>query len=79
MNFLINYFKIFIIIKIFNKINEDFMTCNKDVPSSTKSVYLDFYLNIRWQNGVSIESLIPKFKGGVAYSRPNKRFWYFNP
>jgi hypothetical protein len=48
-----------IIAKIYNdfKISQKFM---KNIPSFTKDMNLDFYLNIRWQNGVPMEILIPR-------------------
>jgi hypothetical protein len=40
--------------------HENFMTCNRYIPSSTKNINLDFYQDIRLQNGVAMERLIPR-------------------
>jgi hypothetical protein len=37
--------------------HENFTTCNKYIPSSTKNINLGFYQDIRLQNGVSMEML----------------------
>jgi hypothetical protein len=38
--------------------HENFTTCNKYIPSSTKNINLDFYQDIGLQNGVSMGMLI---------------------
>jgi hypothetical protein len=39
--------------------HENFTTCNRYIPSSTRNVSLDLYQDIRFQNGVSMGRLIP--------------------
>jgi hypothetical protein len=51
--------QIFTIVKNFYKICENFRTCGGYILPSIKNINLDFYLNIRWKNGVSMKSLIP--------------------
>jgi hypothetical protein len=38
--------------------HEKFTTCTRYISSSTKNINLDFYKEIRLQNGVSTEMLI---------------------
>jgi hypothetical protein len=39
---------------------ENFTAPNRYIPSFAINVGFKFYLNIRWQNWVSMESLIPQ-------------------
>jgi hypothetical protein len=39
---------------------ENFTTCNRYIPSFTKNINLDFYQDIRLQNGMSMEMLISR-------------------
>jgi hypothetical protein len=60
MNFLNNHFKDS---KKFQKncaMHENFVTCNRYIPSSTKNINLDFYQDIRLENGVSMIRPIPR-------------------
>jgi hypothetical protein len=36
--------------------HENFMTCNRYIPLSTINMSLGFYVNIKWQNGVSMRN-----------------------
>jgi hypothetical protein len=38
--------------------HDNFTTCNRYIPLSTKNINLDFYQEIRLQNGVSMGMLI---------------------
>jgi hypothetical protein len=40
--------------------HENFSTCNRYIPSSTKNINLEFYQDVRLKNGVSMERLIPR-------------------
>jgi hypothetical protein len=39
---------------------KNFTTCNRYILSSPKNINLDFYQDIRLQNAVSMEMLIPR-------------------
>jgi hypothetical protein len=46
-------------LKISIEILKFFGLCGGYIPPFTKNTNLDFYLNIRWKNGVSMNSPIP--------------------
>jgi hypothetical protein len=46
--------------EIFVQYMKNFTTCKRYIPSFTKNINLDFYQDIRLQNWVLMERLIPR-------------------